>query len=295
MHYDTDPQQPNIRTALTAARRGWWVFPVEPGGKRPWNGIRWSEAATNDVAEIRRHGWPRRANVGIACGPSGLLVIDLDNHDADGVTACSNLCARQYHESYRCDRRYCVPEMRWPAAYTVETPTGGYHQYFTNPGGLGNGTGELPDGIDVRGAKGAGGYVLAAGSVLDERAYPDKPDLQAMVSGGRRYEVYDDSPVAQLPGFLNDLLRRPTRNPNVLATRVLSARCAEWGSVTIARLNGELHKIKHAAPGNRNKTLFEAACRCGEMIAIGRIDPDTAEAKLVSAARGSAFSRGEAE
>lgn len=88
-----------LKAALTYAARGWHVFPihtpVEGGcscrrddcaniGKHPRtrNGFK---DATTDEAQIRKWWdmWPE-ANVAIACGPSGLTVIDVDpRHGGD--------------------------------------------------------------------------------------------------------------------------------------------------------------------------------------------------------------------
>ena len=48
------------------------------------------------------------------------------------------------------------------------TARGGVHLFFKQPNGepLGNGRGELPDGIDVRGS---GGFVIAPGAVAAGR------------------------------------------------------------------------------------------------------------------------------
>ena len=77
----------------------------------------------------------------------------------------------------------------WPVTYTVKTPTGGLHLYYTTPDGpeIRNSAGKIGPLIDVRG--GGGGYVLAAGSVLDERAYPGSPECRELVTGGRGYEL----------------------------------------------------------------------------------------------------------
>jgi hypothetical protein len=67
-----------LRAALEAAERGWPVFPLVPRGKKPAiDG--WQQRATCDPGRIRRW-WTRypRCNVGINCGPAGLLVLDLD-------------------------------------------------------------------------------------------------------------------------------------------------------------------------------------------------------------------------
>src|ERR1022692_3977538 len=68
--------------AIAAARRGWAVFPCRPGDKRPAID-RWEERASADPTHIEtawRDRYPR-ANVGIAAGPSGLVVVDLDTSE----------------------------------------------------------------------------------------------------------------------------------------------------------------------------------------------------------------------
>jgi Bifunctional DNA primase/polymerase, N-terminal len=66
-----------LAAALTAAERGWHVFPLVPDAKRPavedWEG-----RATTDPTRIRRCWSAGPYGVGIACGPSRLVVVDLD-------------------------------------------------------------------------------------------------------------------------------------------------------------------------------------------------------------------------
>ncbi|GAA3757661.1 integrase [Spinactinospora alkalitolerans] len=65
--------------ALAALRRGWSVFPITPGAKQPPLVRDWNNAATREPEQVRAwwEQWPE-ANYGIATGPSGLVVIDLD-------------------------------------------------------------------------------------------------------------------------------------------------------------------------------------------------------------------------
>ena len=95
---------PGTAALLNAARwcadRGWHVFPLRPGDKRPafpghkaedctGTDLRcrgghqgWEPRATTDPGRIGR-AWARTPyNIGLACGPSGLLVIDLDHAQA---------------------------------------------------------------------------------------------------------------------------------------------------------------------------------------------------------------------
>ena len=153
----------STREAATAlAGRGWSVFPGRPGDKRPAVD-RWEQRAISDPGRVSRY-WPSdRHNVGVACGPSVLVVIDLD--PPDGEPNFAALCL---------DRGLAVPE-----TFTVGTPRGGRHLYFTAPPGraIRNSAGKLAPHIDVRGA---GGYVLAPGSIV----------------GGREYRVISGRPVA---------------------------------------------------------------------------------------------------
>ena len=76
-----DPYREAVRHALAYARRSWHVFPLVPGEKRPAI-TRWEDRATLDPTRIGRC-WHRRTSagpfgVGIACGPSRLVVVDLD-------------------------------------------------------------------------------------------------------------------------------------------------------------------------------------------------------------------------
>lgn len=71
-------RNPFLVAALTAAARGWCVFPLVRGGKTP--GLReWEQWATTDRWQICRW-WANCAvsNFGVATGRSGLVVIGLD-------------------------------------------------------------------------------------------------------------------------------------------------------------------------------------------------------------------------
>ncbi|WP_245704040.1 bifunctional DNA primase/polymerase, partial [Streptomyces lushanensis] len=87
------PPSSLLSATLAAAERGWHVFPLRPGDKRPaLHGStacprtgdcaaghrKWEDRATTDPARIRRAWSVRPFNIGIATGPSGLLVVDLD-------------------------------------------------------------------------------------------------------------------------------------------------------------------------------------------------------------------------
>lgn len=156
--------------ALDHAARGWHVFPVRERGKTPL--VKWTHEATTDPAKITAEFAGRSCNVGIACGPSRLFVVDEDTPGAFADFAASH-------------------GVELPQTYTVRTGRG-RHYYFAAPHGvdLGNAEGALKGhGLNVRGV---GGYVVAAGST-----HPD----------GTRYVAEQPERVpVRCPGWLVDAL-----------------------------------------------------------------------------------------
>ena len=78
-------RSPFLRAALDAAARGWKVFPVIPDGKTPAIGD-WQRRASSNRRQS--YGWRAdnsRKNIGIATGPSGVVVIDLDDSHGAGA------------------------------------------------------------------------------------------------------------------------------------------------------------------------------------------------------------------
>ena len=60
------------------ADRGWHVFPITPGAKKPPVIDRWETRASTDPDQIH-HWWHHTPyTIGIATGPSRLVVVDLD-------------------------------------------------------------------------------------------------------------------------------------------------------------------------------------------------------------------------
>ncbi|MFD9189665.1 bifunctional DNA primase/polymerase [Streptomyces phaeochromogenes] len=245
-----------LDAALNAAEHGWRVFPLRPGTKRPAlhgeascpgtgpcaSGHRkWEQRATTDADRIRAT-WARGPfNVGIATGPSGLLVVDLDmpklNSSADtpdGVATFEALCERTGH---------AVPD-----TYRTRTASGGRHLYFAAPSGmrLANTAGTLAPLVDTRAW---GGYVVAAGSIT-----PAGP-----------YEAVGGPVAAPAPAWLLSILKpapRAVQAPSV-AVAGQSRRYAD------VALTAETRSVAGAQLGEREAKLFRAARALGRFIAWG--------------------------
>jgi hypothetical protein len=258
-----------LRSALAAALRGWHVFPCAVGGKRPALRGNWQDLATTSADQIR--DWWTRApyNIGIACGPSGLIVIDLDlPRDADdeeaadgtlfplsGADILSGL-ARQHGERYP------------GGTYIVDTPSGGCHLYFSATGQerARNSAGAVGPHIDVRAD---GGYVVGAGSRV----------------GGRAYAARGQPTVAPLPSWLAQLVRDSYGPPEVPAARLPADDRGQGRAYAMAALRAETERVAAARPGTRNDTLNRAAFSLGQLVAAGLLPPIPVITSLIDAAR----------
>jgi hypothetical protein len=253
-----------LRSAMELAARGWHVFTCVRGGKRPALRENWQELATADIERVR--AWWTRAhyNIGIACGPSGLVVVDLDvslgtaagDRVADRVTrhgtdVLDGLC-RAHGEPY-------------PAGtYAVATPSGGHHLYFTATGSrVRNSAGRLGPLIDVRAD---GGYVVAAGSRI----------------GRRSYVVMDEAGPAPLPAWIAGLLED---KPPPEVPQALPPPGSQQGTAyAMAALRDETRRVAAAGVGTRNDTLNRAAFSLGQLVAAGLLPPLAVITSLASAA-----------
>ncbi len=255
----TDPR----RAALAHAARGWRVFPLRPGDKRP--AIRdWEARATTDPARIDRAWTADTYNVGIACGPSGLVVLDLDR-PKPGTVAPPAYRQPGIREGADVLAVLCeATDQPLPVeTYSVRTGSGGTHLYYTAPAGvtLRNSAGRLGWLIDTRAA---GGYVVAAGSIV----------------AGQGYEVLVDHDATTLPGWLAERL---ADEPTPATEPAASGAVGNPTAYAAAALRGELDRVLAAAEGTRNHSLFVAARCIGELIGAGLLPRQLAEAALTLA------------
>jgi hypothetical protein len=176
-----------LEWALRYAGLGWHVFPIYPivqgsppscscgkktckvPGKHP-RITRWPVKATTDPYTITKWWgmWPD-AGIGVACGPSGLVVLDPD--DADGMAELQQLT-----------------EMHSRLPPTAVSQTGrGFHLYFQGTGVKSwNGSNKVPVGKSLH-VKADGGFVVV----------PPSPH-----KSGVRYAWVDATAVAPLPEWV---------------------------------------------------------------------------------------------
>jgi hypothetical protein len=272
-----------LRSALAAAALGWHVFPCAPGTKRPALRASWQDRATTSADQIR--AWWNRApyNIGVACGPSGLVVIDLDLPHA-GVSDDDDDDGTLFPLSGadRLARLARAQGQRYPAGtYVVDTPSGGVHLYFAAPVTSGGGTvrnsaGAVAPYIDVRAG---GGYVVGAGSRVGGLPYTARGELRAP---------------AALPPWLRRLIAE-SPGPAAVPPQWQPADRAQGRAYALAALRAETERVAAARPGTRNDTLNRAAFSLGQLVAAGLLPPVPVITGLISAARAAGLSSAEAE
>jgi hypothetical protein len=252
-----------LGAAAQAVSRGFHVFPCNPPGSVDENGepldkqphlirpgkpykVRWGEVATNDMAQVVRWWqYSPDANIGIACKPSGIIVVDCDMpkreyqladtpwgylHDklgplVDGADVLREMCGRFGDDYSRLER-----------TYRVCTASMGLHLYFWWPEGVqASQASPVPGLVDIRCNGGTrGGYVLAAGSATTKGSYVAETDL----------------PIADAPPWLVELCREQPKPARVKPLFSQPGHISYGGLVDSVRL---------AQEGNRNNCLLWAA------------------------------------
>lgn len=275
---------PMLTAALSAVARGWYVFPARRNDKLPAlhhtdqcpgtgacrDGHRTPEQRAMSNPDHVRWYWNSErfngCNVAIACGPSRLVVLDLDTAkpgkqppprwDQPGIMCGLDVLAVLCEEA---------GEPLPLDTYTVTTPSGGLHLYFTAPDGVelrntagdrGRGLGWLVD------TRAGGGYVLAAESRVD----------------GCSYVLVEDAVVAPLPLWLCTRLAYTPRPPREAVSVDLSATRA--GRYVEAAMRKEVEKVLTAQEGTRNHTLFAATVALGQLVAGGALAEGVARTAL---------------
>lgn len=199
------------RAALQYAERGWHVFPVHSvrlvdgkfecscgricgrPGKHPRTANGWKDATTS--ADTIRRWWSDYpdANIGVACGPSRLVVVDVDPRNS-GDESLAELE---------------VAHGALPKTLTTLTGGGGQHYFYDVSGFDGKIGGKLlAQGVEL---KGGGEYVLAPPSIhASGRTYSfdlgqgDKPEFPPswLTEDSRRRARYLDAAGEVLEGII---------------------------------------------------------------------------------------------
>ncbi len=246
-----------LDAAVDYARRGWPVFPLEPGGKRPLGRLapHGLKDATTDLEQIERW-WTAEpdANIGLPTG------INFDVLDVDGPEALDAL-----------ERSGPIgaPDVEGP---TVATPRG-WHGYVARTG-RGNtvNLGGLA-GVDWRGE---GGYVVAPPSRKADGGTWD------WIITGSVLDLGADTPIEAAPAWVLALFERRSE-PVVTGEPARHAGRTGYGA---AALEGEAGKVLMAPEGSRNHALNVAAFSLGQLVA-GRVlgVDEVINALLLAAAR----------
>jgi len=247
--------------AQRLAESGCYVFPVRPRAKVPAT-ARGCLDATRDPAAIRQW-WTAQPdfNIGLATGPSGLLVVDLD-----GPEGLANW------------RELLAAHPGTPPTLTARTGGGGFHLYYLAPPDrrLGNSAGKIAPKLDSRGL---GGYCLAPPSV-----HPN----------GRPYAWPAQQPpvMVAVPPWLLDLLDPPAAPAG---PRPVPRRPTHEDKYAAAALTREIEELRAAPVGRRNDSLCRASFSLGQLVAADRLDRRLVLAELLTAAEGIGLGDREAE
>jgi hypothetical protein len=260
---DTD----HARLAQTLARFGLSVFPCEPD-KKPVFGCKWRDVSTNDPRGVEAL-W--RANPdalpAIDCGKSSIVVVDLDCHEGaeNGVA---------HFAALECENGSLDFTPR------ISTPSGGTHLYFRQPAHgepIGNSTGDLPLGVDVRGR---GGYVVAPGVTMpDGRRYAPAP------YSPRLSEVLAMGLLAPIDGWLLGLVRpAPKQRENTAPPRRETNAGNAGNAYAQAAIYRECSAVANAGNGGRNGQLNKSAFSLGQLVGGGELQQSEVVAALLVAA-----------
>lgn len=318
------------RVARWMAAQGWYVHPLAPGTKIPpgncprcspkngqyiphstdecrcieaggyCHGVR---AATTDTDRIDRW-WTAepRFGVGVACGPSGLVILDVDDHanteapaNGDylpGVELAEDVTASSFRSGWDTIAALCEVRnapLPWvdPPTLTVLTAGGGLQAWFRVEGAdrWHPGAGQLGWQLDLRAGR---SYGIAPGTVTAAGEYRAQGDCRT---------------VAQLPAWLDADLRRtghyrepePER-PRRSARQMLAAIQRPKGPAYVeAAVRAEVEQTANAASGTRNATLYSSARSLGRFVPAGHLSEAEVEECLMAAARAAGLSEGEAQ
>ena len=240
-----------MRAALLLAERGMAIFPLHPGTKRPAVRRDWEGCATTSIEQIER--WWHRApyNIGVATGPSKLVVVDLDAPHRStqgarhGRQVLSDLAVEAGVRLPERDVHSC--DSRWrPAPLLPGTRGSDPHQHSGAP----------------------------RAAHRHESSRRIRRRSRARING-RIYRITSATEPTPLPSWIEDRLR-----PRPSALTVPDVRHTAYVE---AAVRNEAARVIDAVPGTRNSVLFQAAAKLGRFVPGGQLTDDDIRSTLVDA------------
>lgn len=172
-----------LERALKLASNGYSVFPLQANSKIP--AVRdWENWATTSPKKIKNY-WGRspESNIGLATGPSDLVVLDIDvKGDKNGFETLEAV-APEFLPAFEDN--------------IVTTPSGGLHVFYSRNGDeLKNTAGAIAEGIDTRAI---GGYVVAPGSKTADGPYDGLLNPRSTLKSYPEWFKVQKAPIKDLP------------------------------------------------------------------------------------------------
>lgn len=251
--------------AHTYERRGWRIFPLRPGEKAPavrdWEQWAARHRAADYVAMLKRGVF----GIGIACGPSQLVVIDLDEPKSEEQARAGEY--RNGQAYFDAVAHELGEDLPW-WTYVQGTPSGGTHLVFTAAQGveLRNTSSQLAPMVDTRAA---GGYIVGAPTRL---------------AAGGVYTVRNDERPATLPAWLLTQLA-PKPVPARGAKPVQLATGSRAGRYLTAALKAQGEHLRGAAQGQRNHVLYVSALSLSRFVTAGQLTAEELTEHLLAEAQ----------
>lgn len=257
-------------------------------------------AATTDTDRIS--AWWRQmpdAAVGVAAGPSGLLILDVDRHGSDrpedarilpGLNLPTDVDPATIHDgldvlALLCEIRQApLPDVA-PRTLTVGTPSGGIHYWYRVPEGTHwkSNSKALGWQLDV---KAGWGYGIAPGSVTPKGMYQ---------------RMGDCTTIADLPAWLAADLKRTGHlidpgkaRRRVRASQLLSRLHPKADGYVKWVVETEITQLAGTTEGGRNEATYNAARAIGRFITTGQMSEAEVEDLVVAAARAAGLTEREA-
>ncbi|MGW8703181.1 bifunctional DNA primase/polymerase [Streptomyces eurythermus] len=255
-------------------------------------------AATTNADHITT--WWRKmpdAAVGVAAGPSGLLILDVDRHGGErpdtvlpGLDLPEGVDPNTIRDgldvlALLCEVRQAPLLDVSPRTLTVRTPSGGLQYWYRVPEGSEwrSNSSKLGWQLDV---KAGWGYGIAPGSVTAKGIYQ---------------RLGDCTTIAELPAWLAADLKRTGHyaapqggQDRRAASRLLAQLKPQGDRYVVTAVQAEVEELARTTEGGRNAATYNAARALGRFITTGQLTESDVESLVVTAAQAAGLSEREA-